>query len=237
MFFFRIFFGLKNQDQVGHHCDVKRKSYIYFFKLKKKQQKSWPCKIIQTPALILCRTTFNCNCFRWDYGRKFLGYGLWAAQDHWDWMASVCEQHFSDLSTHSIGFGTGLWLGHSNTWICFVLNHSGVDFAEEKQLQTVMLPPPCFGDCVFRVMCSVNFYLYMKPNVLHFAQKGQLFHMFGVSCLPCAILIFLETSPLQYLGIPCYVPWSSWCYLLHFKQISETVTAGAFILRLVTLKP
>ena len=47
------------------------------------------------------------------------------------WLDGEClwTAIFKSCQRFSIGFRSGLWLGHSNTWICFDLNHSIVALA------------------------------------------------------------------------------------------------------------
>ena len=86
---------------------------------------------------------------------------------------------FRSCHRFPIGFRSGLWLGRSNTWICFVLNHSIAALtlcsfgSIHLSINSDHLPCPCWGeappdhgaaptmfdigDGVFRVMCSVSF--------------------------------------------------------------------------------
>lgn len=63
---------------------------------------------------------------KWIFVQSFLqnrSSSVWLDGEHL-WTAGFRSYH-----TLSIGFRTGLWQGHSNTWICFVWNHSIVALA------------------------------------------------------------------------------------------------------------
>ena len=80
-----------------------------------KKQKNVVCKSIQPPESILCWTTFRCN----DSCKSF-----------WVSLYQRCTCKIAQALPEILKLiWSGLWLGHSNTWMCFDLNHSIVALA------------------------------------------------------------------------------------------------------------
>ena len=96
-----------------HNCKVEGKWYMVLHLHKK--QKNVVCKSIQPPESILCWTTFRCN----DSCKSF-----------WVSLYQRCTCKIAQALPEILKLiWSGLWLGHSNTWICFDLNHSIVALA------------------------------------------------------------------------------------------------------------
>ena len=100
----------------------------------------WRAFVSSPPESILCRTIFCCN-----YNCKSFWGCLYQLCTSREWhfcpfffvkFLKLCQigellgtAIFKSCHRFSIGFRSGFWLGHSNTWIYFELNHSIVALA------------------------------------------------------------------------------------------------------------
>lgn len=89
-----------------HNHEMKfDKYFFFFFSFTNERLKKRACKMSCPPESVLCGTAFCWN----KQLRVFLGMSQWGLHIMW--------------LKFSSGFISGPWLGHSGTWICFVLNH------------------------------------------------------------------------------------------------------------------